>query len=115
MNSRTSHRASKTKAHSGSTTAMTGGWTLVPVAVHGLFTPAGYGFSQGSSKFHLDAEGRMATDKNSISLKLTPEQQAQIRAATGKLGDTLEFSIEELEERIAPSLPRPHISGFHTP
>jgi hypothetical protein len=33
---------------------------------------------------------------------LTPEQQEQIRKATGKLTDTLQLSIEELEERIAP-------------
>ena len=44
----------------------------------------------------------MAQDKGSITLKLTPEQQEQVRQATGKLGDTLEMSIMELEERIAP-------------
>ena len=44
----------------------------------------------------------MAQDKGSITLKLTPEQQEQVRKATGKVGDTLEFSIMELEERIAP-------------
>jgi hypothetical protein len=44
----------------------------------------------------------MPEDKGSITLKLTPEQQEQVRQATGKLGDTLELSIEELEERIAP-------------
>ena len=46
----------------------------------------------------------MAQDKGFITLKLTPEQQEQVRKATGKVGDTLEFSIMELEERIAPSL-----------
>ena len=44
----------------------------------------------------------MSEDKASITLKLTPEQQEQVRQATGKLGDTLELSIEELEQRIAP-------------
>jgi hypothetical protein len=44
----------------------------------------------------------MATKKDSIILKLTPEQQEQVKQATGKLGDTLELSIMELEERIAP-------------
>ena len=43
------------------------------------------------------------TDKGSIQLKLTPEQQEQVRQATGKLTDTLELSIMELEERIAPT------------
>lgn len=36
-------------------------------------------------------------------LKLTPEQQAEIRKATGKNADALELSVQELEERIAPS------------
>ncbi len=31
----------------------------------------------------------MAQDKGSITLKLTAEQQEQVRQATGKLGDTL--------------------------
>jgi hypothetical protein len=44
----------------------------------------------------------MAKDKGSITLKLTPDQQEQVRKATGKLTDTLEMSIEELEERIMP-------------
>ena len=44
----------------------------------------------------------MEQDKGTITLKLTPEQQEQVRKATGKLGDTLEMSIAELEERIAP-------------
>jgi hypothetical protein len=45
----------------------------------------------------------MPQDKGSITLTLTPEQQEQVRQATGKLTDTLEMSIMELEERIAPS------------
>jgi hypothetical protein len=44
----------------------------------------------------------MPEDKGSIMLTLTPEQQEQVRQATGKLTDTLEMSIMELEERIAP-------------
>lgn len=38
-----------------------------------------------------------------MRIKLTPEQQAQIRKATGKNAEALELSVEELEERIAPS------------
>jgi hypothetical protein len=52
----------------------------------------------------------MAQDKGSITLKLTPEQREQVRMATGKagdVGDTLEFSVSELEERILP--------GYHVP
>jgi len=44
----------------------------------------------------------MPEKKGTVQLKLTPEQQEEIRRATGKLTDTLEFSIMELEERIAP-------------
>jgi hypothetical protein len=45
------------------------------------------------------------TEKQSvIQLRLTPEQQEQVRQATGKLTDTLELSIMELEERINPGL-----------
>ena len=46
----------------------------------------------------------MPQDKGSITLKLTPEQLEQVRKATGKVGHTLEFSIMELEDRIAPGL-----------
>ena len=35
-------------------------------------------------------------------IKLTPEQQAQVRKATGKNAEALELSVEELEQRIAP-------------
>ena len=37
-----------------------------------------------------------------ISLKLSPEQQKQIKQATGKDAGALELTVEELEERIAP-------------
>ncbi len=41
-------------------------------------------------------------ENKKLTLKLTPQQQEQVKQATGKSGDTLEFSIMELEERIAP-------------
>jgi hypothetical protein len=44
----------------------------------------------------------MPNKQDSVQLKLTPEQQKQIQDVTGQLADTLEFSIMELEERIAP-------------
>ena len=44
----------------------------------------------------------MREKQGSVQLKLTPEQQEEIRRVTGKLADTLELSIMELEERIAP-------------
>jgi hypothetical protein len=49
----------------------------------------------------------MTDRRGSVQLKLTREQQEQVRQATGKLTDTLELSIEELEERIAPGRTNP--------
>lgn len=57
----------------------------------------------------------MAQDKGMIVLKLTSEQQEEVRKAIGKTGDTLEMSIEELEARIAPARPLARSQGFHTP
>jgi len=48
----------------------------------------------------------MASEKRTpgrrISLKLTPEQQEQVKRAIGKDAEALELGVEELEERIAP-------------
>jgi hypothetical protein len=45
----------------------------------------------------------MTTEKgNMYQLALTPEQRSVVRELTGQDAETLEFSIEELEERIAP-------------
>lgn len=38
-----------------------------------------------------------------ISLRLTAEQQKQVKQATGKQARALELTAEELEDRIAPS------------
>ena len=40
--------------------------------------------------------------QNRVSLKLTDEQKAAIKQATGKDAEALELSVDELEERIAP-------------
>lgn len=44
----------------------------------------------------------MPESKGQIRIELTPDQQAKIRAATGKDAVAVELSVEELEERIAP-------------
>ena len=44
----------------------------------------------------------MAASKEPVRIKLTPEQQAEIRKATGKNAEALELTVQELEERIAP-------------
>lgn len=40
--------------------------------------------------------------KEPVRIRLTKEQQDQIRKATGKNAEALELSASELEERIAP-------------
>jgi uncharacterized small protein (DUF1192 family) len=44
----------------------------------------------------------MGQSKDPVRIKLTPEQQAEVRRATGKNAEALELSVQELEERIAP-------------
>jgi hypothetical protein len=34
---------------------------------------------------------------------LTPDQKAQVRKATGKEAEAVELTVDELEDRIAPS------------
>jgi uncharacterized small protein (DUF1192 family) len=43
------------------------------------------------------------TTSGNLRITLTPEQKEQVRKATGKEADAVELSVEELEERIAPS------------
>jgi uncharacterized small protein (DUF1192 family) len=44
----------------------------------------------------------VSNPKEQIRINLTDDQKAQIRKQTGKDADAVEFSVEELEERIAP-------------
>ena len=44
----------------------------------------------------------MDSSKGRIRIELTPEQKAKVRNATGQDAETIELSVEELEERIAP-------------
>jgi len=45
----------------------------------------------------------MKTEPGKIyQLKLTPAQQKEIQELTGKEGETVSLTVEELEERIAP-------------
>jgi hypothetical protein len=49
----------------------------------------------------------MHNPKEQLRIQLTPEQKAQVRAATGKEAEAVELSVEELEERIAPTVAVP--------
>ena len=42
-------------------------------------------------------------DKRVVQIKLNEEQKEQVRKETGKQADAIELSVQELEERIAPS------------
>jgi hypothetical protein len=44
----------------------------------------------------------MSSPKDQVRIELTPEQKATIRGATGKDAESLELTVSELEERIAP-------------
>ena len=50
----------------------------------------------------VNLEATMAANQR-VSIKLTPAQQAELKAATGRSGAAIELGVEELEERIAPS------------
>jgi uncharacterized small protein (DUF1192 family) len=43
---------------------------------------------------------------DTFRITLTPEQKEQVRKTTGKEAEAIELSVEELEERIAPTVAR---------
>jgi len=42
-------------------------------------------------------------EKETVRLELTEKQREQVRSATGRDGEAIELTVQELEERIAPS------------
>jgi DNA-binding MarR family transcriptional regulator len=44
----------------------------------------------------------MSESKRNVRIELTEEQRRQLEEATGKQATAIEFTAEELEERIAP-------------
>ena len=44
----------------------------------------------------------MKNDKEIVRIDLTPEQKQQVKKEIGKEGDSVELTVKELEERIAP-------------
>jgi uncharacterized small protein (DUF1192 family) len=44
----------------------------------------------------------MKNDKEIVRIEFTPEQKAQVKQQTGKDAESLELTVTELEERIAP-------------
>ena len=43
------------------------------------------------------------SDDNKIRIELTKEQQQQLKEASGQQVESLEFTVNELEQRIAPT------------
>jgi hypothetical protein len=48
------------------------------------------------------------SEKPLVRLDLTKPQQEQVKAATGRDGNAIELTVQELEERIAPRLATNH-------
>jgi hypothetical protein len=46
----------------------------------------------------------MSNPKEPVRISLTEDQKAEIRRQTGKDAEAVEFSVEELEDRIAPTV-----------
>jgi hypothetical protein len=47
-----------------------------------------------------------SNEKDTVRIELTEQQKQQLRESTGQEANAIEFSVQELEERIAPiSLP----------
>jgi hypothetical protein len=44
----------------------------------------------------------MSNESSQVRIPLTPEQRAMVKQATGKDAESIELSVNELEERIAP-------------
>jgi hypothetical protein len=53
---------------------------------------------------HERLETTMSKDqKDTVRIELTEEQKKQLRETTGRDANALAFSVQELEERIAPA------------
>jgi hypothetical protein len=51
----------------------------------------------------------MSKREEQVRINLTPEQRAMVKSATGKDAASLELSVQELEERIAPATMKPPV------
>ncbi|HEY8256210.1 MAG TPA: hypothetical protein VIG08_00990 [Gemmatimonadales bacterium] len=51
--------------------------------------------------------------KDQIRIELTAAQKEQVRKATGKNAEAVELSVEELEDRIAPTIVGHALPGKH--
>jgi hypothetical protein len=70
---------------------------------HDRFTDGHYRLAQSDAPLNtLQPELTMKKEQEIVRIELTPEQKQQVQKETGKLVDAFEFTVHELEERIAP-------------
>jgi len=55
------------------------------------------------------------SDQQRVRIELTSEQKQQIKRLSGRDCETIELTVDELEERVAPSLLTSCASGGHIP
>jgi hypothetical protein len=83
---------------------------------YGIFTIGDREFTIGSRPVRIVSPGKRNPSSNScergptmkkenetVRLELTPEQKQLIKKQTGKDAEAVELSVQELEERIAPT------------
>lgn len=58
--------------------------------------------------FNRETAMQAPNEKDLIRVPLTDEQRKMVKDATGRDGDTIELTVIELEERIAPRLAQNH-------
>ena len=51
--------------------------------------------------------------KQVVRFQLTPEQQEQLKRATGREGESIELTVEELEERVMPMSAEGRLASNH--
>jgi len=51
--------------------------------------------------------------KQVVRFQLTPEQQEQLKRATGRDGEAIELTVEELEERVMPMSVEGRLASNH--
>jgi hypothetical protein len=60
--------------------------------------------ASGRPPLHPTPEGTVESknQKDTVRIELTDEQKQRLREITGRDANAIEFSVQELEERIAP-------------
>jgi len=72
--------------------------------IHDRFTAGSYPLAReyDASPHTLTGDLTMKNDKEIVRIDLTPEQKQLVKKEIGKEGDSVELTVKELVERIAP-------------